>query len=484
MTQLRLSYEEVTQRLIRLRNLERLYAEQKVHNQRLTQENKALKAELALTKALVTQQAQTIETLQLQVAELRQIVFGKKKKKKPDDTSDDEGIPSSSPRKTAQRSKDSYHRPIPEESAITTEESHTIDTCIHCNQTLTKKTSFVFYEEDIPVSTKSVIRHSVEKGYCSHCHRYSSSIPLPSTSVILGKQTKILVCYLSIILNLSFEKIRNLLSDTYHLAISDGEISCILEKEANTLRSEYERLTEKIRSQTAVHYDETSWRVQQEAQGHFGWVMTGATGTDTVFDLGKSRGKGNAEKLKGDGEHIGISDDYGAYRTLFTIHQLCWAHPLRKFRDLKDSPSLSEEKKILCQKMYEEFARLYQSTQTFLTEEHSQKERGQKRAVVLRQLWRISESKNSDPQKLQTLKTTLRKNRSAYVTCLTYPDIPMDNNKAERSLRHLVLKRKTSLGSKTQRGAETTSILASVMLSLWWRKTGNFFEAYREMRGV
>jgi transposase len=431
---------------------------------------------------VITQQ-QMIENLQLQLEELKRIIFGKKKKRT-EDTSDDEGIPSSSPRKQAHRSADSYHRPIPHESEITKEEQHSISQCTHCKQALTKKTTSVFYEEDIPAARKLVIRHSVEKGYCSHCHRFSSTIPRPSALVILGKQTKVFVCYLSIILNLSFEKIRSLLSDTYHLAISDGEISSILEKEADTLRPEYERLTEKIRSQTAVHYDETSWRVQQEEQGHFGWVMTDSQTTDTVFDLGKSRGKGNAEKLRGDGEHIGISDDYGAYRNLFAVHQLCWAHPLRKFRDLKDSPSLPEEKRKQCQKVYEQFADIYTKLSVFLAQEHSQKEREHKRAVVLRQLSRISKPCVDDPQKLHTLKETLKKNRFAYVTCLTYQGIPMDNNKAERALRHLVLKRKTSLGSKTQRGAETSSILSSVMLSLWWRKTGNFFEAYREMRGV
>lgn len=483
MLKLRLSNTEITKRLVRLRNLERLYAEQKLRNERLIEENHRLKQEIITLQSTVVTQQQMIENLQLQVAELRQIIFGKRKKKT-EDESDDDGTSSSSPRKPAQRSKASYHRPIPPESEITAKATHPLNSCQHCHSTLTKKTTAIFYEEDISPSTKSVIRHSIEKGYCTQCKRWSSAIPLPSAKVLLGKQTKILVCYLSIILNLSFEKIRNLLSDTYHLAISDGEISCILEKEANTLRPAYERLTEKIRSQNAVHYDETSWRVQQEEQGHYAWVMTGVEGTDTVFDVGKSRGKGNAEKLRGDGEHIGITDDYAAYRTLFAVHQLCWAHPLRKFRDLKDTANLSEQKRMHCIQMYEKFARLYQFTQTFLTEHHTQTERKQKRAVVLRQLWSISQSHIDDPQKLVTLKATLRKNRFAYVTCLTYANVPMDNNKAERSLRHLVLKRKTSLGSKTQRGAETTSILASVMLSLWWSKPKNFFAAYREMRGV
>ena len=56
----------------------------------------------------------------------------------------------------------------------------------------------------------------------------------------------------------------------------------------------------------------------------------------------------------------------------------------------------------------------------------------------------------------------LFKNREKYLTCLKFPgQIPMDNNKAERGLRHLVIKRKISYGSKTEKGAETIIWLAS-----------------------
>ena len=61
---------------------------------------------------------------------------------------------------------------------------------------------------------------------------------------------------------------------------------------------------------------------------------------------------------------------------------------------------------------------------------------------------------------------------------MNHKGIPIDNNKAERALRHLVIKRKISFGSKTQRGAETTSILASVILSLKWNNPENWFKTY------
>ena len=94
----------------------------------------------------------------------------------------------------------------------------------------------------------------------------------------------------------------------------------------------------------------------------------------------------------------------------------------------------------------------------------------------------ISESHSLDPTPLSKLKTSLRKNKQKYFTFLKSPNIPIDNNKAERALRHLVIKRKISFGSKTQRGAETTSILASVILSLKWNDPQNWFKNYLQLK--
>ena len=76
----------------------------------------------------------------------------------------------------------------------------------------------------------------------------------------------------------------------------------------------------------------------------------------------------------------------------------------------------------------------------------------------------------------------MKGNKEKYFTFLKFPNIPLDNNKAERALRHLVIKRKISFGSKTQRGADTTGILASVIMSLKWNDPQNWFKKYLALR--
>ena len=50
------------------------------------------------------------------------------------------------------------------------------------------------------------------------------------------------------------------------------------------------------------------------------------------------------------------------------------------------------------------------------------------------------------------------------------PDVPSDNNPAERSLRHLVISRKVSGGTRSERGTERKMTLASIFGT--WRARG------------
>jgi hypothetical protein len=203
--------------------------------------------------------------------------------------------------------------------------------------------------------------------------------------------------------------------------------------------------------------------------------MFGTETKEAIFLLGKSRGGGNVKALHPK-PVIGITDDYGAYKNAFEYHQLCWAHPYRKFRDLAESLELTGKQKENCISDFKVFSKIYAKIkQIMLTEFDYDKTR----KYFIKKMSDFAKPNVDDTAKTRTLKTTLFKNIEQYLTCLKFPDIvPIDNNKAERGLRHLVIKRKISYGSKTDKGAETTSILASVLLSLKWMNPNTFFQKY------
>ena len=456
-------------------------------NSRLRNENKKLRARVLALETENKELRATIEDLKLQIEELRRMIFGNGSKG--GKNSENKLINQFHKKSSGEKPALSYRRPVPSKETITDEEYYPLNQCPDCGGNLTALKKIERYIEDIlPLSEWRKVLKKVEKevintGYCKCCKKRVCAKPISPQMVILGENIRQFVSYATVILRLSYEQIKDFLESTSQIRISDGEISNILEKESKRLMPVLERLKANIRGKPIAHYDETGWKVQQMSQGNHAWVMTSADSTDAIFLLGRSRGKGNIELLRGENNNkqIGISDDYGAYKNIFSKHALCWAHPHRKLRDLKNSGGLSIEKKNHCEETYKNFAKLYDDIQTSIGGKDKNKISISIKNKFKERFDEIIKENPLDPLKLRRIKTRLKEQKECYFVCLEEKGIPMDNNKAERALRHLVLKRKSSYGSKTQAGADKMSILYSVLLSAWWRAKTTFFQEYNQL---
>ena len=426
-----------------------------------------------------------LEKALLYIEELQKYVF--RGKKKNEDSDKDSHKPKSG--NSQKRSKKSYRRSIPDKSEITDTEVYDLKNCPDCGNKLLKLKILEFYEQDIlPMQEwfkklKKTTLIKITTGYCKHCQKRFSAIPIPKQKVFIGENIKQLVVFQSTVQQLSHSQILDFLESHLNFQISTGEIVSILSQQALKLKPAFDDLLKNIREGPGAHLDETSYKIAfpDEYSGDYAWVMASMENSDTVFMLGRNRGKGNVKKLLGDGyQGIGVTDDYGAYLNSFKKgnHALCWAHPHRKFRDLKNSDGLSEEKKKECQEFYKQFAELYGKVRKVNQTNFKKKERIKISKALRFKLETILKPNQNDPAKLKTLKKTMLRKIDRYFICLLKPNIPTDNNKAERSLRHLVIKRRKSFGSKTPKGAKVMSILYSVVMSLWWRSKKDFFREY------
>lgn len=474
----KLSEAEIKKRLQKLRNYERLYPELRKKYEKLKKEFKAFKQQTAENNM---RQFAIIEAQALRIEGLEKKVFGKKKRKPKDDEEDSE------PPKQS-RSKKSYRRPTPQKEEITKVNTYSLNCCPDCGESLMKHETIVRYLEDIvlPLAEnnplKKVEKQLIERGYCKKCRKTHAAIPLSSQVCRLGNNVRAFLAYQIINLGLSYEKVACLLRDVFGISISDGEIFTILKKESRKLYPEYEAINARIRGSPSAHYDETSYKIQAEKYGSFAWVKTASNTFDTLFLLGRTRGKGNAEKLRGADSNIMVTDDYPAYKNLAPEkHALCWTHPYRKFRDLAQSKTFTQKKQQACRNFYAKFCELYQDVASIHSQPFNLDGRKLEAAKFLERIEKLFVSQRTDPQKLTTLKETFRANKEKYMTCLLHKDVSMDNNKAERSLRPLVIKRKISFGSKTQQGANVMEVLCSVLFSLWWKKPKNFFAEYKNL---
>lgn len=474
----RLSAEIIRRRMVEWRNYKRLYPELRRKYEEVKEENRQLKQTVAEQQAI-------IEKLLLRVEELERMVFGEKKHTP--DAPPPAAPPALPPKKP--RTSGSYRRAVPPPEAITQRAEHPLPSCPDCGTALRRRKIVLHLIEDMVLPTeegnpfKTVEEHRIETGYCPCCKKRVASCPLPKQRCTLGPNVRMYVPYAVTVLGQTFEKVRTFLKDVCALDISDGEITRILHEQKRCLLPAYHALAARVRDAPAAHYDETGYPVQAEGQGQFGWVKTVVDSSDALFLLGRTRGKGNAEELRGTpSDQIAITDDFGAYRRMFGQHHaLCCAHPARKLRDLARSQTLTSEKRGHCAATYAAFCALYEEVRTTLVQPFDAAARKEKAREVRTRLREIAAPHPLDPAKLATIKQSMRRNTRKYVTCLLHPSIPADNNKAERVLRSLVIKRKLSFGSKTQKGADTMGVLLSVLMSLWWSKPKSFFAAYGKL---
>jgi transposase len=471
---LHLSETEIRKRLTKLRNYERLYPE-------LRRKHKQRGEEIQELRTTVAEQQAIIEKLLLRVEELERMVFGSRGSS----ADDDQNTPMSrndEPPARMQRTAKSYRRSTPTQEQITERSIFSIHACPDCGTTLRRKETVMRFVEDIPLPRKTVEQQTIERGWCPHCRKTKSAVPISPQVCTLGPNVRMYIPFAVTVLGQTFEKMKAHLHGVHGLAISDGEITQILHEAHRKLLPAKQTIDAAIRASPVSHYDETTYPVQRGEKGNYAWVKTRADGPETVFLLGRTRGKGNAEEIRGPpSEQVGVTDDYGAYDNLFEHHALCWAHPLRKIRDLAQSSVLPVRQRKACERTYTEFKTLFQNIDLFIAEEHSVQERDEAHRMFTQHIVKVMTPRKSDPPKLRTIKKTFQENTEQYLLCVRIPNVPMTNNKAERSLRCLVIKRLLSFGSRTQKGAQTMETLLSVLLTLWWKKPKDYFEELRAL---
>ena len=474
----KLSKTEIQSRLVRLVNLERLHAKDQQTKTKLRAEVRHLKQQLVDQKAYFEA---IIESQDARISELETMVFGRKPSG---------GLTVRDKTNLTKvrivRNSGSYRRPLPPASAITAEEYHAIANCHRCGHLLTDRDEAIRYEEDVVLAAlnptihhKTLIKQTIEQGWCSKCGQYSSAKDLRGQIVTLGPVVRSLIVYLIIQADQTYAKAQDLLWQLYRFSVTSGEIANILANRRKTYLPVYEQLKSSVRAGPA-HMDETSNPIQSEHGAGYAHVMTSAVNNDTVFCLADSRGKGNSEKLIGRNyQGVGITDRYAGYKRLFLPgrHQICWAHLQRTARDLTHLECLSKTKQKHVTKFYQSLATVYAEIRTIQTEPFKDVKRKTQADDLLKRVTSLCQPSLLDPKKLANLKAGMLEYQDCLFLCLTIDGIPADNNKAERALRKLVIKRKKSFGVKTMKGARTMEVLLSVCYSLYNKDKDNFLPA-------
>lgn len=250
--------------------------------------------------------------------------------------------------------------------------------------------------------------------------------------------------------------------------IARSTLCSFFHRSAELLKPIYHRLLEITKNDPYLHADETRLRVQQVGGCLTGWIWGLMSKQAMAFVFDETRKGEVAKRLLADTQGFLSIDGYSGYNAAVEqtgrIRVGCWSHSRRKF--FEALPTAPEAREVL-----DLVVELYRI-------EHRAAERGILGAeshLVLRQSesaplvdkidrW-VDDHKDSHPPKSPMGKalTYATKQRVALRRFLEDPNLPLDNNFAERCFRIFALGRKNFLFAGHVEGAQNLAILQSIV---------------------
>lgn len=265
----------------------------------------------------------------------------------------------------------------------------------------------------------------------------------------------------------SIDKAREILAFFTGLELSKSQADSLLSQLATDWQVEYDTIAELVATAAVLYVDETGWKVGKKSC--YTWIFS--TLTTVLFKCGVGRGKAVLTELLGEQfEGIGVTDDYAAYQTQFSEHQLCWAHFLRKAIAL----SLRNPDNQQYSRFLKSLFAIYRDAVRFSHDRRLKTGRAakvQKLQTRIRRSCRrhgelIDKSTAVDDAKFVRLQNELFDNTDKLFVFVSHPHVEATNNRSERQARGEAMARKAARTSKTKKGAKRRGIIMSVLASL------------------
>jgi len=379
--------------------------------------------------------------LKKRIEELEGIV---KEKKKPSFIKEDiKEIPKKSGQKEGHKG---CSRKSPER--IDKTEEHKLDVCPDCGGPVSDTQEIrERIIEDIEQPRTLNTKHLIHRCYCPKCDKLVEPVindALPYSR--FGLKLMLFVLVLKLDSRIPSNKVTSLLSTIFGIKMSDGEIYGILNQLNKAFGDYYDELVQKIKEALVKHIDETSWRIN----GKNNWLWIFINNEVALYVVNRNRSSKVPIKVLGNQEGKTIVEDrFCAYNELARVsgcmQQICWAHLLRNSKDLAEH--YKEAKYIHKRMKY-----IYNKAKD-----------GEKKENLLHWMDLIASRSYRSTEVFKFVKSICRTHRDNLFRFVDNPQIEATNNKAERGLRHAVVIRKISNGSRSQKGAEITANLLSVL---------------------
>lgn len=307
---------------------------------------------------------------------------------------------------------------------------------------------------DVEPLRRQAIHYQLQQKYCPRCRRaVRPRVPGVFKRHLLGNRLLAHVAVQHYVFGVTLGHLER------QLDVGNGTLQGALHSLAQRLEPACAGLLQDYRQAPVKHADETGWR--NDGCNGYAWLF--CTKEISLFRFRQTRSGSVAQEVLGAEPLQGVLvvDRYQGYNRAPCPLQYCYAHLLREVQDLeKEFPDQIE----VCL-----FVSLFAP---LLSTAMQLRSRGLERSefrVQARQLknqiidWSENDAQHPGIQRIQNI---FRDHPARLYHWAEDPQVPAENNFAERELRPLVIARKISFGSQSEKGARTREVLMSVLHTL------------------
>jgi len=343
---------------------------------------------------------------------------------------------------------------ICQQDADSVEKISAADICPDCGSTLEDKGSRTRMVIDCqPVEMRKVVYH-LERKRCPRCRKVITARPPGVLAKCLYSNQ--LLAYVAIQHYIYGNTLGQIEKQT---GVGYSSLIDAMQKLAGILKDVPDALIQAYRLALVKHADETGWRTD----GHNGFSWLFCTTDISIYRFRNSRSASVAKEVLGEKPLAGVLvvDRYNGYNKMPCSIQYCYAHLLRDVKDLeKDFPENIEVKAFV-----EALASQLANAMTLRTLDLTKQQFKQQAARIKNAIIEITSRQARHPA-IQNIQDIFREKADRLYLWADDRNVPADNNLSERELRPLVIARKISFGSQSEKGARTREILMTVLHTL------------------
>lgn len=344
------------------------------------------------------------------------------------------------------------------------------DTCPDCGSVLTmKEVRNRTVIESTPTKPESILYRLAVKE-CKNCRRvFRAKAPSVLPKSLYGNQITAQVAVMHYFHGITMGRI------TEMTGMSLGSLVHLFHRLARYFGPLMGVLTQAYRQESVRHADETGWR--NDGQSGYAWLF--CTTALNIFLFRNTRSSSVPKGIFGNDPLPGVLvvDRYSGYSKTPCKIQYCYAHLMRDVEKLaKDSPDNPEVIRFTGT-----LIPLLAEAMHLASQDISDKKYYRAAAGLKTKITTVCRSP-AHHLGIRAVQDLFVEHEDRLFHWVTDRRVPADNNRAERDLRPTVIARKVSFGSSSDAGAETRSILMSVLHTLDKRRGAESLEsAFKEI---